>query len=796
MHNNRTITITAGSSRKSIKWIPQTLLWSELVAKIGMPVRSAETLTEYFSYTKARQDDLKDVGGFVGGSLKGERRVAGSVLSRDVVTLDLDSIPAGLTGDILRRIDSLGFGYCSYSTRKHCEAAPRLRILIPLNRACSADEYEPAARKLAEYIGLEMCDPSTFEATRLMYWPSCSSDSQYVYTYADKPFVDVDGILSLYSDWRNVSEWKGLTAPKIPAAAKQADPTAKSGVVGAFCKTYDIYRVLNELLPDVYIPCSDGRYTFAGGSTTGGAVVYENGAFLYSHHATDPAGGKLCNSFDLMRHHLYSGLDGEAKPDTPANKLPSYVKMCEYALADKTVAGVMLTERLRTAQDDFAATAEDVEWATRLKATVKGFPDKTVDNILIILENDPALKSKFALELFSNRAICAGALPWNANAQSRMWSDDDDAGLRWYLEKTYFITGKEKVFDGLAVHCRNRAYNELVNCLEQLPAWDGLKRIDTLLTDYLGAEPNEYTSAVMRKFLIAAIARVMAPGVKYDTMPVLGGKTGLGKSTFIRLLGMSWFNESLSLSNTDKKDTIEMLQGYWIFEISELKGLTRAEVESVKQFISRTTDVFREPYGRRPQKCPRRCVFMGTTNNNEYLRDTTGNRRFLPVDCGVLPPVKSVFNELADEVPQIWAEALLYWRMGESLHLTGDAERMANAQQDAHMEEDVKEGVIREFVEREVPPDWSKRSIAQRRMYWSGEFRNGNGSGVETVKREKVCALEIWVEALGGEMKNCTRKDSIEINAVLNKMPEWCVSGKAIRVGGEYGPQKGFIRIL
>ena len=204
MLNDRLLNITIGASRKAINWIPQEIMWSELCEKLRTPSRGTERLAEYFTLPKAKQDELKDVGGFVVGTLKGNHRKADAVTGRDLVTLDLDNISAGTAPEVLKRIYNLGFGYCVYSTRKHCDSAPRLRVIIPLGRTCSADEYEPLARKLAEFIGMEMCDPSTFEASRLMYWPSCSADSSYVYEYSDRPFIDVDGTLALYSDWHDV----------------------------------------------------------------------------------------------------------------------------------------------------------------------------------------------------------------------------------------------------------------------------------------------------------------------------------------------------------------------------------------------------------------------------------------------------------------------------------------------------------------------------------------------------------------------------------------------------------------
>lgn len=793
MLNDKLLKITVGSSRKAVNWIAQDIMWSELCEKLRTPSRSTETLAEYFTLTKSKQDDLKDVGGFVGGTLNGNRRKADAVNGRDLVTLDLDNIQAGVTNEVLRRIDSLGFGYCAYSTRKHCEAAPRLRVIIPLSRTCSADEYEPLSRKLAEFIGMEMCDPSTFEASRLMYWPSCSSDSNYVFTYGDKPFIDVDGTLALYADWRSISEWKGVTAPKMPRGAKQADPTEKSGIVGAFCKTYDIYRVIHEIIPDAYLPCgTDGRYTFSGGSTTGGAVIYNDGQFLYSHHATDPAGGKLCNAFDLVRLHLFSDKDSEAKPDTPTNKLPSYAEMCRFASSDKAVAALLTTERYHQAVERFgtAAPNEIENWLADLEVTNEGNVCKTTDNVLIILENDPLLKNKIVYEEFSNRIYALGALPWDPSSDSRIWSDNDDSGLRHYLEKAYRITGEKRIIDAFSLSCHKHSYNAVKDYLMSLPVWDGVNRLDTLFCDYLGADDNAYTRAAARKSLTAAVARVMNPGVKYDTMPILAGPQGIGKSTLLRMLGGRWFSDSLT--TFEGKEACEMLQGTWINEVGELNGLNRAETNAVKQFLSKVEDIFREPYGRRTGVYPRRCVFFGTTNEAEFLKDKTGNRRFWPIDCGVKQPTRSIFRDLPLEIPQIWAEALMVWRLGEPLYLTGEALKMAETSQEEHSEQSSKEGIIREFIEREVLPDWSKKTIIQRKMYWQADFQKDN---IQKVPREKICAAEIWCECFGGELRMMKRSDALEINSILQKTEGWKKSEKAMRFGAEFGIQKGFIRV-
>ena len=259
---DRQITISTANSRYAENWPAQKMYLSELVDRLKVPMRSQESLSVYLKMPKAKQDNLKDVGGFVGGELLGGRRKNGSVKGRDFISLDLDSIPAGETDTTLKKIAALGCGCCVYSTRKHEPSKPRLRALVWLDRTCSADEYEAISRKLAEIIGIQLCDPSTFQPTRLMYWPSCCSDSQYVYEVYDNPFLSVDGMLRMYQNWRNVAEW-----PQVPGAAdlpkrlaaKQGDPTEKTGIVGAFCRIYDIYRAF-ELIPGIYEPCTGSAY--------------------------------------------------------------------------------------------------------------------------------------------------------------------------------------------------------------------------------------------------------------------------------------------------------------------------------------------------------------------------------------------------------------------------------------------------------------------------------------------------------------------------------------------------------
>lgn len=796
MINDRKITITAGASRRSTAWNPQTLLLSELYDRLRVPTRSTETLAEYLAMTKPQQDDLKDIGGFVAGSLNGSRRKASAVTGRDVLTLDLDNIPAGGTDDIMRRVEGLGCGYCIYSTRKHQAAAPRLRILLPLDRTVTADEYEPLARKMAEYIGLEFADPTTFEASRLMYWPSCCTDSDYVFLLGDKPMLSADGLLATYSNWRDLTQW-----PQVPGAqqspqrlaAKQGDPLSKSGVVGAFCRVYDIYGAMDKFLPHIYEPADGmpGRYTFTGGSTAGGAVIYDEGKFLFSHHATDPCSGKLVNAFDMVRLHLFDDKDNEAAPNTPTNRLPSYTAMCELAVADSSVGALMAKERYEEALATFSDSPEtiipDTNWMSKLSANPQtGTAAKTMDNIWIILENDPMLNGRFALNQFAGRGEVFGELPWKKGEQRRFWEDNDNQGVYWYMEKVYKITGSAKIDGALSLHSSAHSFNDVENYIAGLN-WDCIPRLDSLLIDYLGAADTEYTRAVTRKSFTAAVARVMDPGCKYDTMTIFSGAQGLGKSTLLQKMSRGWFNDSIR--SFEGKEASELLQGVWLVEISELDAFRRTDVARIKQFLSLRADRFRAAYGRHVKEMPRCCVFFGTTNTGDYLQDKTGNRRFWPIDVGVQEPKKSVFRELDDEIDQLWAEAKMYWQLGEPLYLSGELEQAAKAQQEEHREVSAREGLVLDFLERPVPRDWGRWDLNRRQVYWSG---NATGE-LDLVPRDRVCALEIWCELFDGQKKDMKYGDTQEINAVIAAAPGWEKQAKALKFG-YCGAQRGFVQ--
>jgi putative DNA primase/helicase len=575
---------------------------------------------------------------------------------------------------------------------------------------------------------------------------------------------------------------------------KAGRPLEKLGVLGAFCRTYTITDAIEMFLSDVYEPSGvEGRYSYREGSTAAGLVLYED-KYAYSHHGTDPVSGKLCNAFDLVRIHKFGLKDEDARKDTPINKLPSYVAMTEFATLDKKVRIKIGSETLLDARGDFDAEPSDDpendDWTAELEVDRKGNYYSTIDNVVLILKHDPVLKKRFAKNLFEKREVALRDLPWRKVEDSTKYiTDQDEASVRHYLEKTYGITGIQKIQDALGITFTNNSFHPVRDYLKSLQ-WDSEERIDTLLIDYLGAEDNEYVRSVTRKTLVAAVARVFNPGTKFDYVLTLVGKQGIGKSSLINKLGKSWYSDSFN--TIQGKEAFEQIQGVWLIEIGELAGLKKVEMEHVKHFISKREDRYRVAYGRRIENFPRQCVFFGTTNSRDFLRDPTGNRRFWPVSTMEAAPTKDVFSDLtSEEIDQVWAEAVVRFKAGEKLYLSKHVEDMAFEKQVEHAEKDDRIGIIQKYLDTKVPANWEDMSIWERRSFLQGDDEL-QAEGVKV--RDQVCIAEIWCELFGGQVKEITSFNTKDLHTIMQNMEGWyrAKSNKRFKI---YGLQRAYCRV-
>jgi len=770
--------IAVGNSRMDKQWKNKDITWPAFKDTVRNTKRTTETVSEFRKMTKARQDAIKDIGGFVGGALREGKRRSGYVLCRSLLTLDMDYA----TPDTWEQLESLyDWACCLYSTHKHTPEAPRLRLVIPLEREVSEDEYPALGRMVAKEIGIDMFDDTTYEPSRLMYWPSTSSDGEFVFQEKDGALLDPDTYLSKYADWRDTSMWptsKRQSEVIQHSLKQQKDPLEKSGVVGAFCRAYSIEEAIAEFLLEVYEPSAmDGRFDYIPADSSAGVVIY-GGKFAYSHHATDPVCGKLLNAFDLVRLHKYADLEEKA----------SFKAMSEFAVKDTRVKAQLTQERKLQIEEEFS---EDEDWQSRLELEKNGKIKDTLSNISTILRYDPALQP-IVFNQFKNLIDVISELPWPQVKPG--WSDTDLACAKIYFERSYGIWSPTKFKDALlGVVSVDRLYHPIKNYLSALK-WDGMERLDTLLVDYLGAEDTPYVRAVTRKTLVAAVARIYRPGTKFDSILVLNGSQGIGKSTLFSKLGGPWYSDSLSISDMKDKTAPEKLQGYWILELGELAGIKKMDVETVKSFITRTDDKYRQSYGVSVESHPRSCIIVGTTNSDGgFLRDITGNRRFWPVR--VMGHGKHYAWELS-EVDQIWAEAIERYQAHEELFLKGALAEEAVTQQRDAMESDDREGLVAEYLEVLLPDGWDKLDLYQRRNHLNGgEFGEPLKAG--TVKRSQVCVMEIWCECFCKARESIRKGDSYEIEGILNKIGGW-KKFDGNKTGKKhvplYGPQRVFVR--
>lgn len=790
--HNGDLLISTGRSRFETSWKNKTMSWAALLNKLSRSMETTETHAEYMKMSKEQQDKIKDIGGFVGGHLRDGRRKTGYVTARQLLTLDLDFPPAEFWDNIIDNLE-IDNALAVYSTHKHTKAKPRYRLIMPLDREVTPDEYEAIARKIAEKIGIDYFDDSTFQPTRLMYWPSHSVDVEPFFQYYDAPFLAADSILAEYPDWTDTSYWpesSRMVGIRKRDADRQGDPREKKHIVGIFCRTYSITEAIAKFLPDVYTQTAkEDRYTYAAGSTAAGLVVYDGDVFAYSNHSTDPAGGQLSNAFDLVRIHKFGHLD-EGKEGKSGKDLPSFKAMADMARDDEGCKRTAASEQAANARQEFAQLEESPEdWALLLERNAKMEVCPTLVNAVLIVQHDEGLQN-IAYNDLKQAIEKTGPLPWRNDGGT--WRDADDAQLLAYMNRVYqsrftnsaVVTALTKVAD-------DRHFNPLREYIQALPEWDGVARVDTLLVDYLGAEDTAYTRAVTRKTLVGAVQRVLQPGCKFDTMLVLDGPPGIGKSTLLRKLGGEWFDDSLSLADTRDKTAAEKLQGKWIIEIGEMQGTRKADIDIVKGFLSRQDDAYRAAYGRVVQSHPRTCIICGTTNSTDgFLRDTTGNRRFWPV------PVKkgrlSVWEMTEETRAQIWAEAMIFVAEGETTYLDYELEREAARMQLNALEFDEREGEVAEYLDTLLPADWYNWDLSQRVDFF--QQRDVLSPTIEgTMQRTRVSTKEIYCECLGLPWARFTRQDGDRIKTMLLRIGGWKSGNKLEKVPG-YGPQRCYHR--
>lgn len=830
----------------------KTLEWKALIERLGKPYVDRDLTFEKYSKLSVTQKGIaKDVGAFVGGPFKDGVRQAHNIEERSVITLDVDAASA-IEIDLLKigLSDLSDYEFFASTTRSHSPESPRWRLVFPTTRMVKAEEYAPLARILASRLfhtvesSMDATDDVSFRVAQIMYWPSINSDGVFDAFRNRGRFVDPDTIFEEFGpgwrDWTQLpySEKRGQKRPTV--GTKAEDPREKRGIVGAFCRTYDVPAAIKKFLPTVYVPGDmrgrKPRYTYAAGSGANGAVVEDGGLFLYSHHGTDPCGERLVNAFDMVRLHLFGTEDVGTPEDTRAIDVPSFQSFQEFLEKDPETVS-----EFRKAQYDIEAMFDDVpeesttdrapsegkkddsfdlfgdgeadseteerdaSWLSELEVSDKGEIKPTLTNIATIIQNDPRLNGSVEFNDFTQETVTRKPIRSSMaiipkfktrdGVNGDIWTDRHDFSVRALLEAP---KGKGKPGYGLRVTDRDlkgavelaagkHVFHPVRDYLNGL-VWDGVPRIEMLFVDFLGAPNSAYTRGIARTMMLGGVTRVFEPGHKFDFVVILEGAQGRKKSTFISTLAKNWFVE-LEGELRDRKQIVEKMQGAWILEIPELSGFGKAEIQTIKEFFSAKHDKVRLSYDRRGKLFLRQCIFLGSTNDAEYLRDNTGGRRFWPVQCADTPIDIPRFKA---QVDQMWAEAVYKYREMRAvqpddilpLYLSDDeaAGEALKMQESRRVEgaEDAMAGVISAWLDKPIIRDDDDG------------VDDMEGSGPIYWQRDHTCLIEIWSHCLGRPKDQYSEGQARTLGRAIKLVKEWESIGP--RKTAEFGTQRVYRR--
>ena len=798
------IAIATAPQRRSRHWTQSEIDWSEIAAWCESPAEVKEAgnyVLGTLRPTKVKHPGSSD-------SCQSLHRRKEAVVSRSAVALDVDHPGSTFTSDLKDKLGDLPVVW--HTTFSSTPDAPRYRVLVLTDREMTPNEYVAVARVIMEDLGAAQFDAGSSQPERYMFRPAASDPTAFRHGSWDGEPLSVDAMLEA------AGELPEDTAP--PVSRNKRNPYEIAGVVGAFNRAYESFDDLIETYELPYTRDGADRWYYGAQVGEPGLVLLSEG-LVFSHYAHDPAAtGHSQSAFDLVRMHRFGELDANTRPATPVTKLPSYAEMCSLASRDERVQtevlksmdfepitpeqdhgalnGARTTER--TARRDSGGSGggsgsggdsgsgsggsgDSGDWRRQLQRTPRS--QQIIDNIHnwdLICSHDPVFGGLHFNEL-SFAIETHGPLPWRSNTVS-MFTKMDRSSFALYLERRYQLKPTDKRLDQLIdAAAQGRVVNHVKDYLVRLPPWDGVPRVETCLP---GVEPTPYSRMVARKSLVAAVARVFNPGVKWDHVLVVMGEEGLGKSHWINKLAQGW---TASLGDISNKDTLLIMHRSWIMIADEGYSLKKSDADMLKEFLTRTTDTFRVPFERETGVYPRRCVIWSTTNDRVFLRSQEGNRRFLIVEA-----TGSVdFEALTPEyIEQVWAEAIHLFMMGEPLFIAGDDAAMAAEVRDTFTEEDALIGLIQEYLATPVPEDWAERTPESRASWFASRGDEFTEPGTQL--QDQVCSTQIWVEALGRRIGDHRRADLLLITNALDKLEDWGPVGRRVVPG--YGQQRVFER--
>lgn len=763
--------------------------------------RTREKYSEYTSADKMTKLNIKDVGGFIGGETEGNKRINGIRITRQLLTLDIDTRSPNVLDYIKRNVNF----YCMvHTTHSHNPDENRYRIIAPLSREVNADEYEALGRRIAYSIENTrseswkgLFDETTFQANRLMFFPSVSADGEYICELLnldmlaeEQPIIDVDEILSEYLDKNDIYEWfkpeKVDTEQIGKNTLQNKNPLKAKGMVGAFNRTYSISQAIEKFLPHVYTKERNGRYTYTGGDSHGGGMILNNDTIFYSHHGTDPANLYYRSAFDLVRIHLFGNYDNQFTPEKELEekfleKTDSFKRMIEFCrsipeVVEHSDSNISLRNKLERQEayidEHFTdmeeekpakekEKVEDNSWLVKLDGV-----KSQMAKLDIIFSKDKTVGNLFYFDTFRDN-ICFNRKPhWHRQFKEGMaLTDKDMAHIRAHLDKVYDIRGERQIDDAIVVEADKIQKNKVIDWFDSL-VWDKKPRLETFFNEFFKVPLNPFTRVAFKHWLVGAVSRIYEAGAPMDLLLIIKGKQGIGKSLFFKRLATPDFSKpgdhlysDTKIDFNKAKDSYEQLEGIWIYEWKELAGMSMSDQESIKAFVDKTEDKFRRSYGRRNVEIKRRVAFGGSTNDNAPLRDRTGNRRFLVMDSGLEQNecyIKDKTKFSQEYRDQLLAEAIELYHSGYDIfEWTEEQLSWWERSNESNLAENDFMGRISSYLEMKRPKSWYSMSVEQMKYYMQKyDFdKNENGDvmyddeDLETAT--KTCIPELWQIALG-----------------------------------------------
>ena len=738
------IKISIANHATSKEWNNQIITWNNFCEHFELDniTKRNIDIQEYLNMRKDQQQKIKDIGGYVGGHLLHGIRKTNNVICRTLLVLEIDETTFDFN-HYVNKMENQGYAYLMHTTCSHTNDNTHLRIIIPLKTEISGRIYPFLVEYIINILDIaNEVDRTCTQSCRLMYWACLLDGTEYLVKYKKADFFNPQPIIEDNPDWEtlNLKEVSKTDLDKIEKVKKkylQKDPREKNRVIGAFCKAYNIYECIEKFIPD-YIPTDiPDRYTYANGTSFGGVLCFED-VFSYSFHNSDPASNRLSSGFDLVRIHLFEG---------------DLNKALEFCVKQEGVNNFL-------AQEEFGEELE--KWQYELTRDKNSHIEGTLTNLALIIEHAPQTCKH---NEFTNQIMF-----FEEEKEIEAYNDMLLSKMLIHIEQKYGLYQKAKTEIAIKCVAEKNSYHPVRNYLDNLPDWDNINRIDTLLIDYFNVEDNIYNREAIRKTLIAAVKRIYEPGCDWRTMLVLIGGQTIGKSTFFRNLcpNKKWFSDSFNLTQAkDVKVTGEQLEGTWIMEIAELEGMRRSESDSVKNMISRQSDRYREAFGKGTSDFPRQSIFVGTANET-FLKDITGNSRY---------KIVKVNERIKDKVDrdQIWAEAKHYYQQGESLNFSKETLKISRSIEIENFETDDRKSIVDKFISTPIPENWLDYTLDQRQNYFALEHIDVEEDDLidkkaKLRKREWISAIEVWCECFGKAPYDLDQRNSTQINKILRSL--------------------------